>query len=165
MNILLIVMAVIMLWRVGAAVKKGIVREAIAFVNVLFVVLIVGLVSMIANAYHEKEFLAIAIMVLIIVALSIVYSVIKIVVFPAKIITKLPVVSSVDKICGVVMGVTETLLLFWGLCYAVMYIDLGMLNEQILMMIGESRVLTALYQYNLLGVLFELVKAKLSLGK
>lgn len=163
MNILLIVMTVIMLWRVGAAVKKGIVREAIAFVNVLFVVLVVGLVSMIVNAYHAKEFFAIVMMGLVIVAISIIYSVIKIVVFPAKIITKLPVVSSVDKICGVVMGVLEALLMFWGLCYAVMYIDFGTLNEQILIMINESKVLTLLYQYNLLGVLLEVIRTKISL--
>jgi uncharacterized membrane protein required for colicin V production len=164
MNMLLIALIIIMLWRISVAVNKGIVREALSFVSVIFAVLVVGAVSLIVNAYHTKEFLTIALMVVIIVVLSIIYSIIKIVVFPAKILTKLPVISSADKVCGFVMGVAETLLLFWGLCYAVMYIELGTLSEQILIMIGESKILTMLYQYNLLGVLFELIKEKISTG-
>lgn len=161
MNILLIVLAVILIWRILAGMKRGIVREAAALVNVLFVVLVLGLVSMIANAYHQANYIAIVVMLVIIVALSIAYSVVKIVFFPAKVLTKLPVLISMDKLCGFVMGVAETLLLFWGLCYAMMYIQFGTLNEQILIMIGESRLLTALYEYNLLGVVLEMVKAKL----
>ena len=161
MNILLIVLAVILIWRILAGMKRGIVREAAALVNVLFVVLVLGLVSMIANAYHQANYIAIVVMLVIIVALSIAYSVVKIVFFPAKVLTKLPVLSSMDKLCGFVMGVAETLLLFWGLCYAMMYIQFGTLNEQILILIGESWLLTALYEYNMLGVLLEMVKAKL----
>ena len=42
-----------------------------------------------------------------------------------------------------------------------MYVDLGVLEEQIIMMIGDSKILTVLYQYNLLGVLLDAAKAKL----
>ena len=160
MNMLLIAVAVIMVWRVLSAMKKGIVRELMSFISVLFVALVVGLVSMMANAYHAKEYISIAIMFGIVVVLSIVYSIIKIVVFPAKVLTKLPVISTADKLCGLVMGVAETLFLFWGLCYAVMYIEFGTLNEQILMMIRENEILATLYQYNLLGVLLAVMKDK-----
>ena len=163
MNILLIALVVIMIWRIYAGMKKGVVREAIALVNVLFVALIIGLVCMITNAYHEKNYLAIVIMFVVIVVLSIVYSILKLVFFPAKVVTKLPVVSSMDKLLGLVMGVAETVIGFWALCYVMMYVEFGTLSEQILMMIGESELLTALYQYNLLGVLLESLKAKIVL--
>lgn len=161
MNILLIALAIIMIWRISAGVRKGVVREALSFISILFVVLIIGIVCMITNAYHEHNYLSIVIMILLIVALSIAFSVIKIVFFPAKVLTKLPVLSSLDKLCGCVMGVAETLLCFWGLCYAAMHLEFGTLNEQILIMISESRLLTTLYEYNLLGVLLEAVKAKI----
>lgn len=161
MNILLITLAVIMIWRISAGMKKGVVREALALVNVLFVALVIGLVCMITNAYHEGNYIAIAIMFVIIVVLSIVYSILKIVFFPAKVLTKLPVLSSADKLLGLAMGVVETLIGFWGLCYAMMYVEFGTLNTQILMMIEESKLLTTLYQYNLLGVLLETIKAKI----
>ena len=161
MNILLIALAVIMIWRISVGMKKGVVREAIALINVLFVALVIGLVCMITNAYNEGNYISIAIMLVIIVALSIVYSILKIVFFPAKVITKLPVLSSADKLLGLVMGVAETLIGFWGLCYAMMYVEFGTLNTQVLMMIEESKLLTALYQYNVLGVLLEMLKAKI----
>lgn len=163
MNILLIVLAVVLIWRIAAGMKKGVVREALSLVNVLFVALVVGLVTIIFNAYHAENYFGIVLMIIAIAALSIIYSIIKLVFFPAKVITKLPVVSGVDKLLGLVIGVAEALIAYWALCCVLMYMDLGVWSEQLTMMIGESRLLTALYQYNLLGVLFEMIKAKIVL--
>jgi len=161
MNILLIVLALILIWRVGAAMKKGIVRETLGLITVIFIALVVGLVSMIFGAYHEKNYIGIVFMLVGIAALSVLFSVIKIVFFPAKVLTKLPVISSMDKLLGFVMGFAEVLIGYWALCYAMMHITLGPLNEQILMMIAESRILTFLYEYNVLGMLLEMLKAKI----
>ena len=161
MNILLIVFALIMLWRIAMGMKRGIVREVIAFINVIFVALVLGLLSMTINAYHAGNYLGIALFVLGIVIVSIVYSILKIVFFPVKVISKLPVVSSADKLLGLLIGVAETLIVYWTLCCLVMYLDLGVLEEQLIGMIQESSVLTLLYKYNLLGVLLDALKAKL----
>lgn len=161
MNILLIVFAVVLIWRVSVGIKKGVVHEIIAFVNVIFVALVLGLVSMIFNAYHAENYLGIGVLFLVIVVLSIVYSVLKVVFFSAKVISKLPIVSSVDRLLGLVIGVAETLIIFWTMCCVFMYIDIGVLEQQIMLMISESKLLTWLYQYNLLGVLLDAVKAKL----
>ena len=161
MNILLIVLAVILVWRISAGVKRGVVREVIAFVNVIFVAVVLGLVCMIFNAYHAGNYLGIVLLIVGIVALSVIYSLLKIVFFSAKVISKLPVVSSVDRLLGLVIGAAETLIIFWAMCCVFMYVDLGVLEEQLMLMIRDSALLTCLYQYNLLGVLLDTVKAKL----
>lgn len=161
MNILLIVLAIILIWRVSAGVKRGVVRETIAFINVIFVALVLGLVCMIFHAYHAENYLSIVLLLVGIVVLSILYSLLKIVFFSAKVISKLPVVSSVDRLLGLVIGAAEALIVFWAMCCVCMYVDLGVLEEQITMMIGESQLLTWLYQYNLLGVLLDMIRAKL----
>ncbi len=163
MNVLLIVLGIVLLWRVSVGVKRGVVREALSLINVLFVALVIGLVCMIMEAYHAENYMGMVVNMLVIVALSIVYSVVKLVFFPAKVITKLPVLSSADKLLGLVFGVAEALIAYWALCCVLMYMDIGVLKEQLLMMIGESEILTFLYQYNLLGILFETVKAKIVL--
>ncbi len=163
MNILLIVIAVILIWRIATDRKKGVVRATLTLINVLFAALVIGLVCVVVNAYHAENYLAIAIAVIIIAVLGVVYSIIKLVFFPAKVISKLPIISSVDKLLGVVIGVAETLIAFWILCYVLIYVDLGVLNEQLLAMIGESRILTFLYEYNLIGLLLETVRAKIGL--
>ena len=161
MNILLVVLAVILIWRVSAGMKRGVVRETIAFVNVIFAALVLGLVCMIFNAYHAENYLGIVLLMVGIVALSIIYSLLKIVFFSAKVVSKLPVVSSVDRLLGLVIGVAETLIIFWAMCCVFMYVDLGVLEEQIMMMVGNSELLTWLYQYNLLGVLLDTIKTKM----
>ncbi len=161
MNVLLIAMAVVLIWRSAAGLKKGVVREVIAFVNVLYAALIIGLACMIYYAYGEKNYLAMLIQGAVIIALSIMYSILKLVIFPAKILTKLPVISGMDRFLGLFMGIVETLICFWILCYATMYFEFGTLGEQILLMIEESEVLVALYEYNFLAMLLEMAKNKI----
>ena len=161
MNILLIVFALIMVWRIAMGMKRGIVREVIAFVNVIFVALVLSLLSMAINAYHAGNYLGITLFVLGIVIVSVIYSILKIVFFPAKVISKLPVVSSADKLLGVLIGIAETLLVYWTMCCLFMYLDLGVLEEQLMDMIKESALLTGVYKYNLLGVILDTLKDKL----
>lgn len=162
MNILLIIFVIVLVWRIGAGVKRGVVRETIGFINLLFASIVLGLVSMIFQDYHAGNYLRIVVMVIAIAALSIIYSLLKMVFFPAKVITKLPVLSSVDKLLGVIIGVAETLIAFWALCCVLMYMDIGVLKEQVMPMISESRLLTFLYQYNLVGLLLEAVRNKIA---
>lgn len=160
MNVLLIIFGVMLFWRISVGMKKGIVREIFSFITVLFASLFVGMAAMMVSAYHEKEFLSILLILVGVTILSIIYSMIKLVFFPAKVVTKLPVISSVDKIAGIVTGIVETLLVYWGMCYALIYLELGMLKEQILMMVAENTILQTLYEYNVLGLLLENVKSK-----
>lgn len=161
MNILLIVLALVMIWRIAMGMNRGGVRETIAFVNVIFTALVLGLVSMVINAYHAGNYIGIALFIIAIVVVSVIYSILKIVFFSAKVISKLPVVSSADKLLGLVIGIAETLIIYWTMCCVFMYVDLGVLEEQLMLMIRESDVLTGLYEYNLLGVLLDMLKTKM----
>ena len=161
MNILLIVLTLIMIWHIAMGMKRGGVREVIAFVNTIFVALVLSLLSMTINAYHEGNYLGIALFVLGIVIVSVVYSILKIVFFPAKVISKLPVVSSADKFLGILIGMAETLLVYWTMCCLFMYLDLGVLEEQLMTMIKESALLAGLYKYNLLGLVLDSLRTKL----
>ena len=107
------------------------------------------------------NYLGITLFVLGIVIVSVIYSILKIVFFPAKVISKLPVVSSADKLLGVLIGIAETLLVYWTMCCLFMYLDLGVLEEQLMDMIKESALLTGVYKYNLLGVILDTLKDKL----
>lgn len=161
MNILLVCLMVILIWRIAAGMKRGIVREIIALVNISFSAIVIALVCLVMSAYHAKDYLAIVIAIVVIVVISVVYSVLKVLFFSAKVISKLPVISSADRLLGFAIGAAETLVLFWTLCCVLMYVDLGIWEEQLWVMIRENKLLTGLYQYNLLGVLLDTVKNKL----
>lgn len=162
MNILLIVLLVLLVWRTIAGVQKGIVRETISFINILFAAATLGLACMAVNAYKEAYYLQMFIFALIIVILGVIHSVLRLVFFSAKVVSKLPVISSADRLAGLVMGVVETLILYWILCYILIYFDFGALRNQLMLMITENKILSFLYQYNLLGLLLETIKAQIA---
>ena len=161
MNILLIVLMIIMIWRIAVGGKRGVVRETISLINVFFVSVVLGVLGMIFEAYHEKAYITIVLYIIIIVALSVVYSMLKVVFFSAKILSKLPVIGLVDRLLGVVIGVGEALCIYWAVCCLIMYMDLGVIGQQIMEMIAENEFLTFLYKYNLLGLLLETIKSKI----
>ena len=163
MNILLIAVVVSLIWRIAADTRRGIVCSVFALINTVFAALVIGMLCVAVNAYHAENYLAIGISVVLIAVLSILYSIIKLVFFPAKVLSKLPIVKSVDKLLGVVIGLAETIVAFWIFCYIVMFVDLGSFNQMLLHKIAESKILTFLYEYNLVGVLLESVKEKIGL--
>lgn len=160
MNILWIVLAVVLIWRIRASVKKGAVRELISLVNFIFAGFVIGLLSIIWGAYHTSDYLKMIVLLLIVLVLSAVYSLLKIVFFSAKVITKLPLVSSADKLLGVLMGVAETFIVFWTACCVCMYGETGAIGEWFMQMIGKSQILYGMYQCNLLALLLDMIKAK-----
>ena len=163
MNILLIAVAVFLILRIATDTKRGIVHSLFTLINTVFAALVIGMLCVAVNAYHAENYLAIGISVVLIAVLSIIYSLIKLVFFPAKVLSKLPIVKSVDKLLGVIIALTETIVAFWIFCYIVMFVDLGSLNQVLMQKIGESRILTFLYEYNLVGVLLENIKEKIGL--
>lgn len=160
MNILWIVLAVLLIWRIRTSVKKGAVRELISLINFIFAGFVIGLLSMIWGAYHTSDYLKMIVLLLIVIVLSAVYSLLKIVFFSAKVITKLPLVSSADKLLGVLMGLAETLIVFWTICCVCMYGETGAIGEQVMHMIDSSQILYGLSQCNLLAVLLDVIKSK-----
>ncbi len=161
MNILVIGLIILLIWRMKAGSKKGVVREVIALVNVIFAGVLISLISMIVGAYHSADYLKIVILVVIVIVLSVIYGILNIVFFPAKVVSKLPIVSTADKILGLAMGAAETFVVFWTICCICNYAEFASLSGQIMPMIFENPVLVALYEHNMLAVLLDIIKASI----
>jgi len=151
MNILLIILGLIMIWRIAVGAKRGMVKELFDFVNLIFVSLVLTLVFMIYRGYVATgSFASLIPMIIAIVVLSIVYAIIKLVFSPAKLVAKLPLVKSVDKILGVVIGALEVVLIYWILGCVLKYTDIAPLEQFVVPMINGNSLLANLYQNNLL---------------
>lgn len=70
-------------------------------------------------------------------------------------ISKLPVISWINKVLGAVFGVLEVILTLQIIYVFIMYFGLGMIGQQILEYTRESIVLTKIYQYNVVAKLVE----------
>ena len=87
--------------------------------------------------------------------MGVVHHLLNVVFFSAKMISKLPVISWINKVLGAVFGVLEVILTLQIIYVFIMYFGLGMIGQQILEYTRESIVLTKIYQYNVVAKLVE----------
>lgn len=161
MNWLLIIAIVILVWRIAEGIHRGMVKEIVSFVSLVVLSIAVALVATGIGKYFEKDFISMVMVILMLLVLCIVHRLLSLFFFSAKLIAKLPVIHSVDKLLGAVIGVLETILLIWTVYSLIMAFGMGMVGEQILEYARESQILRSLYKYNLLQVLVEFIAGKL----
>ena len=161
MNWLVIVFLVLLIWRMCAAYKRGMVKEIVSLVSMLVLSLAVGLIGTAVISYFEQDTISLIIAVILLVVLCVANQVVSVALFPAKVLAKLPIISWVDKLCGVIIGVLETILILWTLYTLLVTIDTGAIGQQILIWVQENPILTFLYEYNYLAKLIGEILNKL----
>lgn len=117
---LYIAIAVIVLliaWRMVAGFRKGLVRELLSLIALaiggLSAYLIVGAVG----SYLNREIGRLLQIVLILLVIGAVYKLAGLLFTTLKLVSKLPVVRTADKLLGSVLGVLEGLVIVWYIIY------------------------------------------------
>jgi len=160
-NILLLSVAVFMVFKIYDGYSKGMVKEIVSFISLIILCLVVVLAANGLNSYYDGEMLNVIVMVLLLAVLGIVHHLINVVVLPAKMLAKLPIVKSLDKILGIAVGIAETILLLWTIYTFVMLLDLGAIGDFILQSTANNPILTWLYEHNQLAGWIEVLGAEL----
>lgn len=147
-NILVILILVFMLCKIWDGYNKGMVKEIISFVSLIFLCLFVVLAGNGLSSYLDGKFLNVVVMTILLSLLGIAHHIINVVLIPAELIAKLPVVNKFDKVLGIAVGILETILILWTIYTFTMIMDLGMIGDYILECTAENPVLVWLYQHN-----------------
>ena len=155
MNILSIIVLIVLILKMVEGYKRGMVKEIISFVSLLVLCVVVALIGHGLQSYMEKEFLGVIIAVFLLGLLGIAHHLLGLVFFPAKLISKLPIIHWADKLLGIIAGALETVVILWTVFIFSMNSLLGMLGQQILAYTQENEILSWLYRYNLLARLLE----------
>lgn len=163
MNWLFIIFVLLLLWRISAAYKKGMVKEIISFVTLLVLSVAIALIGTAVLSYLEQDILSLIIAVVLLIVLCVANQIISIAFFPAKVLAKLPVISFADKVCGAVIGVLETILILWTLYTLLVTINMGAIGQQIFVWVQENAVLRFLYEYNYLAKWIGMLSDKLAI--
>ena len=150
-NLLLFAVLVLAVINVVMGYKKGMVKAIISLVS-LVVLCVVGL--LLANgisSYNDGKFFQVVLVIILLGVIGVAHHMLGIVFFSAKLVAKLPVVHSVDKLLGIVFGILETVLILWTVYTFVMMMDLGMVGQLIRTCAVENRFLAWMYQHNYLA--------------
>ncbi len=164
MNWLLLIAAIVLIWRIAEGLHRGMVKEIISFVSLVVLCLTVALIGTALSKYFEKDIISMIVAIVLLLILCIVHRLLSIVFFSAKLISKLPVVKTVDKLLGAVIGVLETIVLLWTLFSLIITFGMGMLGQQVLQYVVDSKILSVVFNYNYLQVLVDLIAQKLQIG-
>lgn len=162
MNLLVIVVLLVLLWKVSEGYRRGMVKEIISFVSLIVLCVVAVLISSGLKSYSEHEYLGIVVAVFLLCIIGIVHHLLGLVFFSAKLISKLPVIHWADKLLGVVVGALETLLLLWTVYTFILTFGLGMVGQVILTYTQENPVLLWLYRYNYLAQWIAAIRENIS---
>ena len=160
-NLLLIIMAVVLLCMVADGYKKGMVKSLISLISLLITCVVLFLVGNALSSYFDGSFFNLILTLLLLAAIGLVHHLLNAVFFSAKMISKLPVVHSLDKLLGVVVGILETVLIVWTIYAFNIFRDLGTLGQVIVDYTRDSKILTCLYENNYLAYLIEQLGQKI----
>lgn len=162
MNLLFVIVLIIMFFNIVSGYKKGMVREIISLISLIVMCVVVALIGNGLNSYFDGEIANVIIAVLLLCLVGIVHHLLGVVFFSAKVISKLPVVSWIDKLLGMLFGIVETILILWTIYAFIMMLDMGMIGQQILVYTRENQILTWLYENNYLAVWLERLNSEIS---
>lgn len=160
MNILLIVAGLVLIWRVVEGFRVGMIREIISFVSLIIMSIAIVLLAIALGSYLDKQHVKMLVALILFLALCIVHKIISFIFFSAKMISKLPVVHTADRLLGGVLGALETIIIIWVLYAFVMTFGLGSVGEQIMTYVRGSKILTILYEHNYLAYAINLLSQK-----
>lgn len=161
MNLMVLIVLFLLLIKILEGYKKGMVKEIISFVSLIVVCIVVVLISAGLHSYMEKEVLGVVVAVLLLAVLGIAHHLLQVVFFSAKLLAKLPVISWGNKLLGMVVGALEVVLLLWTLYTFIMYFGLGMVGELVIEYTSQSKLLTLVYEFNMLAPIVEKVLAQM----
>ena len=159
-NILLIIVIIAAIGKACDGYKKGMVKEIISLVSMLILCGVIALIAGGVSSYHDGRMVHVVVTVVLLGLLGIVHHLLSLVFFSAKLVSKLPVVSFVNKLLGIVFGVAEVVLVLWTVYTFAMMMDLGAIGQVILSYTEESQILTFLYRHNFLAYGIELLSDK-----
>lgn len=159
MNLLLIIVAIVLVWRVIEGFRVGMVREIISFVSLVVMSVALMLLGIALNGYMDKEIAKVIVAVILFLILCILHRIVGVVFFSAKLISKLPVVHTADRLLGGIVS-AETVIIVWVVFFLVMHFGMGVLGQQIILYVQESEILTKLYEHNYLAYWIEILGGK-----
>lgn len=159
-NILLLLVLGFLVVKIADGYKKGMVKEIISFVSLILMCVVVLLLGVGLRSYMEKEIVGVIIAVLLLVILAIAHHALKLIFFSAKLISKLPIVHGIDKLLGMVVGALEVILILWTVYTFIMYFGLGTIGNLFIEYSRDSRILTWLYEHNMLAPVVETALSK-----
>lgn len=148
MNILLIIVILIALWRGYAGLKKGVVNEVRMLFSLVLTMLVIALAILLYTSVKENNTRNIVLFVIAILIAGLAVRLISLIFKSLSAIADLPVFRFADRLLGMAFGAMEAVVGLWIVYIVIGSFDTGVFGSQIAAWTMQSEILTKLYSMN-----------------
>lgn len=149
-NLPFIITIVLFLIFAVRAFKNGFIEELCAVISAIIASVAILLLAVAVHGVFDKERIQFVVAIVLIILLGIVYKLLSYFFTSIKAISKLPVISVLDQILGMLMAVAETVVIVWAIYCVVIILGGGSFGTWILRCVNANPLMKLMYQYNYL---------------
>ena len=148
-NIPFFILLIYLVFKIVTCLKKGAVKELCSVISITIASALVLLIAFAFRKYFDEDMIIFIVTVILLILLVIVYKIINLFLSTLKLISKLPVVSFVNKIIAIPLAICEVVILVWVIYCLTMVLDAGHITNWILECVKSNPVMEYLYLNNL----------------
>ncbi len=153
MSISLIVIALLLIGGFIKGFRKGFVDELNCVVCLLFSLLAIAMFIVAVRGYMDHETVRTTLGAVCLVVAILVYKIADFILSSLKMVSSIPVVKGVNKLCGGLLGAAEAVVLVWILHIALIAFVVGSVQELIVADLQKSPYVLMLLDHNFLATL------------
>ena len=151
MNIVFFVVLLLLLGGGVKGYKQGMVQELSSVISLLLALTAIGMFLVAAQGYLNHETIRIVLGIVCMTIAILVYKIVDFILSSLKVISSLPVLKGVDKLLGFCVGAMEAVLIIWAAFLLIVAFDPAGISAAVTENVRENRLLTFLFQNNLLA--------------
>ena len=150
MYIILIVVALIYIWRIFQGSRNGLIDEVGALADIVIVSLAVVAGIVVIESALGKNLIGFLVAGIILLIILIARKLLRLVFCSLGLIAKLPILSGLNRLFGTIAGVVEATVIVWVGFAVISCLRIPIDGEPLVALITENKFLNFLYQHNML---------------
>lgn len=140
--------------------KEGFVAELCNFISAIIASIAILLLAIAIKGVFDQEKLRFVVAIILIILLAIIHKLVDLIFDSLKLVSKIPGVNFINRMCGVLMAVCETIVIVWAVYCVVIIVDGGLFGRWILNCVKANPLMRTIYEYNYLYKLVYLISDK-----
>lgn len=148
MNVLVIIFIILLICRLYRGYKNGFAKEIHGVVSLFMTLIVLSVVFLLVASIMQKNTKTTVIAVVLLLAVSLLYRLLNMVMKSIETLAKLPIIGLVNKLLGAAAGALEILIVFWIMYVIVEGFPTGQFGEQIMTWTKQSTLLINIYNKN-----------------
>lgn len=150
MYIILIIVALIYIWRIFQGSRNGLIDEVGALADIVIVSLAVVAGIVVIESALGKNLIGFLVSGIILLIILIARKLLRLVFCSLGLIAKLPILSGLNRLFGTIAGVIEATVIVWVGFAVISCLRIPIGGEPLVALITENKFLYFLYQHNML---------------